>query len=274
MGLRGSVTATSEFYDRWSELFRSGFGSVFQAGMLRTGDPPREDPVGSILGLAKRAGVRDGDRILDAGSGIAGPASIIASNYPRVTIDAVTNSQRQVEMAGEMLLSLDITERVRVHLADYHSLPFEAGLFDMVIFFESTGYAENLDQVYAEAARVLRAGGRLYVKDVFCRNTSLDEDERQQMRAFDRLWGCVRTKTIAESKAAMGGAGLEILRAGVLTDVGTARLAGAMYTLDPLNGLQPTEMGRRFSAPALNAPIEFGEILAVKRPLASGQGGG
>ena len=268
MGLRGTVTKTSEFYDRWSELFRSGFGSVFQAGMLETGDPPREDPVGSIIGLAERAGIRDGDRILDAGSGIAGPAAIIANHYPRAMIDAVTNSRRQVEMAGELLQSNDLTGRVRVHLADYHSLPFEAGLFDVVIFFESTGYAEDLAQIYAEAARVLRTGGRLYVKDVFCRNSSLDEVEQRRMRAFDQLWGCVRTKTIAESEAAIELAGLEILRAGILSPVGTARLAGAMYTLDPSNGLQPTELGQRFALRGLDAPIEFGEILAVKRPVA------
>ena len=266
MGLSDTVTETSEFYDRWTELFHRGFGPVFQAGMLRTGHPPREDPVGSVLALAERAGVRDGDRVLDAGCGVAGPASIIATRYRRVSIDALTNSRRQVEFAEELLRSAGVARRVRVHLADYHSLPFETGVFDLVIFFESTGYAEDLERVYSEAARVLRPGGRLYVKDVFCRDSSLDGPEQEQMRAFDHLWGCVRTKTIVESATAIGAAGLEVLGAGVMSEVGTARLAGAMFTLDSTWGLEPTEMGRRFAPRGMDAPVEFGEILAVKPP--------
>ncbi|MFP4554337.1 MAG: hypothetical protein ACLFRT_10820, partial [Actinomycetota bacterium] len=58
---------TARFYDRWTELFQRGFGPVFQAGILRTGDPPREDPERSVIALAERAGIANGDRILDAG---------------------------------------------------------------------------------------------------------------------------------------------------------------------------------------------------------------
>lgn len=263
MGLRGAVP-TSDFYDRWTDLFHRGFGTVFQAGMLPTGDPPREDPVGSVLALARRAGVSDGDRILDAGCGIAGPASIIASHYPEVSIDGVTNSPRQVDISRRLLDGEGQRDRVRVHLGDYHSLPFDSETFDVVMFLESTGYAEDIDRLYGEAGRVLRPGGRLYVKDVFCVGSQLAPGERSAMEAFDQLWGCVRSRTISESQAAITNAGLLVTKARELVQVGTARLAGAMFTLDQSIGLRATDLGRQFSPRGMSPPIEFGEILAIK----------
>lgn len=234
--------------------------------MLRTGNPPREDPVGSVLALADRAGIRDGDRILDAGCGVGGPASIIASRYSRVAIDAVTNSPLQVEIARQLLetSALRDPDRVAVHLADFQHLPFEGNRFDVVMFLESTGYAQDVGQLYSEAARVLRPGGRLYVKDVFCDGAPLEPSRQQQMAAFDELWGCVRSKTIQESESAIVRAGLEVTSAGALSNIGTARLAGVMVQFDERLGVQPTAMGHRFAPRGLDPPIEFGEICAVK----------
>jgi hypothetical protein len=44
VGLTGAHDHTARFYDRWTELFLRGFGPVFQAGTLRTGEPPRRGP--------------------------------------------------------------------------------------------------------------------------------------------------------------------------------------------------------------------------------------
>ena len=52
-----------------------------------------------MLVLAQKAGLQDDDLVLDAGCGVAGPAIIIASHYPGVVIEGVTNSERQAEMA-------------------------------------------------------------------------------------------------------------------------------------------------------------------------------
>jgi sterol 24-C-methyltransferase len=264
VGLTGTTPSSSEFYDRWTELFRRGFGPVLQAGIVKTGDPPREDPRQSILALAERAGLRDGDRVLDAGCGVAGPAIIIASEYARVVIDAVTDSAYQFEAAGSAVAKAGLTQRVRPHLADYEHLPFPSGSFDQVLFFESTGYAKDLTVTYGEAYRVLAPGGRLYVKDVFCSSALLSDHEAEQMSAFDELWGCVRSKTLAETVAAISGAGLEVVSSGSLPNIGTSRFAGSMFHLDRSAGLRPSELGVEFLKRSLNPPIEFGEVRARK----------
>ncbi len=264
MGLKRTVPETSAFYDRWTDLFWHGFGPVFQAGLIKTGHPPREDPTRSVLALAERAGVRNGDRVLDAGCGIAGPASIIAGHYDRVSVEAVTNSPVQVTIARRLLEQAGTEARVTVHLADYHKLPFRSELFDLVMFLESTGYSDDLESLYGEAARVLRPGGRLYVKDVFRTGGKLRADQLAQMASFDALWGCVGSKSLHESEAAIAGAGLAVTRVAAMPDVGTARLAGAMFRFDASLGLRPTPMGQRFALRDLDPPIEFGEIVAIK----------
>lgn len=264
MGLSGTGHQTAGFYDRWTELFQRGFGPVFQAGILRTGDPPREDPDRSVVALAQRAGIADGDRILDAGCGVAGPAAIIARRHPNVRIDGVTNSSTQADIARDRVVDAGLADRVVIHLADYQRLPFTDEVFDVVVFFESTGYSPDLDDLYGEAARVLVPGGRLYVKDVFRRSGDPSVEESGQIERFDRLWGCIRTKTVEESVASMTAADLDVRRARVMDDVGTALLAGSMFTLQPTGRLAFTEMGEFFAPKDLDPPVEFAEILAIK----------
>jgi SAM-dependent methyltransferase len=264
VGLTGADDHTARFYDRWTELFLRGFGPVFQAGTLRTGEPPHEDPERSVLALAERAGIADGDRVLDAGCGVGGPAGIIARRYPGCRIDGVTNSGTQADIGRQRLVDADLADRVSIHLADYQELPFPDGVFDVVVFFESTGYATDIDRMYREAGRVLEPGGRLYVKDVFCRSGALTVTEVAQIARFDELWGCVRTKSVEESVASILAAGLDVRRARVMDEVGTALLAGSMFTLQPSGGLVRTEMGEFFAPKDLDAPVEFAEIAATK----------
>lgn len=263
MGLSGTDLDTGSFYDRWTELFLAGSGPVFQAGTLRTGDPPREVPQRSVLALAERAGLRDGQRVLDAGCGVAGPATIIAHHFPAVVVDCVTNSHRQAAIARRRIVEAGLPDRVNVHVADYQTLPFRSERFDKVLFLESTGYATDLVATYREAHRVLVPGGSLYVKDVFTKEGPLSADETAAMERFDRHWGCVRTKTIPESTSAMAAAGFDVVRAAALADIGTARLVGTMLSITE-NGIDLTDLGRSFFDAGLSGPIEFAEIVAVR----------
>ncbi len=267
MGLRDRKSLPKDsFYDRWTELFLRGFGPVFQAGLLRSGEPPREDPELSILALTERAGLQNGDRVLDAGCGVAGPAIIIARHYPAVSVDGVTISSRQVAIARRLVQAADVSTRVRIHQTDYQQLPFRNETYDQILFLESTGYATSLGDAYREAFRVLKPGGRLYVKDVFCVSGALTKEQATQMKTFDDLWGCARSKTIDESVAGMTEVGFDVVSAASLPNVGTDRFVGSHFVFDQ-DGLRASELGEAFLLRDLNPPIEFGDIKAVKPGL-------
>lgn len=269
MGLsKPAPPGNDNFYDRWTELFLRGFGPVLQAGLLKSGDPPREDPEQSVLALAERAGLSDGDRVLDAGCGVGGPGIIIASHYPTVVIDGVTPSKRQIAIAHRSAVSAGVSDRIRGHLADYQQLPFRDDSFDLVLFFESTGYATDLRATYCEAFRVLKPGGRLYVKDVFCISDPLGDEQTAQMNSFDELWGCARSKTMDESVDEMVRAGFDVESSLPIRDIGTDRFVGSHFFLSPTEGLGVSELGEAFLRQNLDPPIEFGEIKAI-RPIVS-----
>jgi ArsR family transcriptional regulator len=72
-------------------------------------------------------------------------------------------------------------ENVEVREGDMHTLPFAAAQFDLVVLMHALTYSEHPAQAVAEAARVLRPGGRLLL-------TSLARHEhRQAVEAFGHV---------------------------------------------------------------------------------------
>lgn len=94
--------------------------------------------------------------VLDIASGDGVLAELLAPHSHRyVCLDAST---KVVAAASERLRRL---KNVEVREGDMHALPFEAGSFDLVVLMHALTYAEQPAQAVAEAARVLRPGGRL-----------------------------------------------------------------------------------------------------------------
>ncbi len=247
----------ARFYDRWSPAFVAAAGHTFQSGLVKAADTDREDPDASTRLCAALAGMQDGDHVVDAGCGVGGPACALLRAFPRATLVGVTLSSVQAQMAEELARRHGVADRARFVVGDYHALPMQTGQCDRVFFFECTGYSPDPAALYCEAARVLRPGGTVYVKDVFAKALPWTEAEAEKLRAFDALWACVRTGTLAEAAAAATAAGLEVSTR-LYPHVGTARFLGAMIGDDG----RPNAFGRGFLDTF--APIVFGELVGAK----------
>lgn len=95
-------------------------------------------------------------RVLDIASGDGVLAELLAPHSEEyVCVDA---SARVVAAAGERLRRF---ANVRVMEGDMHALPFEDAHFDLVVLMHALTYATQPAMAVAEAARVLRPGGRL-----------------------------------------------------------------------------------------------------------------
>lgn len=99
--------------------------------------------------------------VLDIASGDGVLAELLAPHAKRyVCVDA---SPRVVAAAAERLKPF---KNVEVRAGDMHALPFPAGQFDLVVLMHALTYAAKPAQAVAEAARVLRKGGRLLLSSL------------------------------------------------------------------------------------------------------------
>ncbi|MSP93113.1 MAG: methyltransferase domain-containing protein [Myxococcales bacterium] len=249
-------------YDAWSPEFVAAAGTTFQSGLVKASADAPEDPDASTRLCAAAAGVRDGDALLDAGCGVGGPAVALLEAFPHSTLAGVTLSPVQARMAEALAAERGVSARASFAVADYHELPFPDAAFDVAFFFECTGYSPDPAALYREAVRVLKPGGRVYVKDVFRNAARLDADDERRMAAFDDLWACVRSGSLAEAEAHAKAAGLRVATR-IYPHVGTHRFVGAMLGPDGrLNAF-----GRGFANSF--APIVFAELCGVKSPEVS-----
>jgi arsenite methyltransferase len=131
--------------------------------------------VGYHLDLAALAA---GERVLDLGSGSgtdAFCAAIGVGDFGRVV--GVDFTDAQVEKATSLAQSQGAAN-IEFVTANIDDLPFEDGSFDVVISNGVINLSPAKDRVFAEAARVLRPGGRLAIADIVS-TTPLKESTRR-----------------------------------------------------------------------------------------------
>jgi SAM-dependent methyltransferase len=165
--------AVSEHYGR-QELAASILAALRQAGKnldaLSIDDLAPVDQFHvrgkqSTLELAKLAGIAPGQRILDVGGGLGGPARTLATLFGcDVTVVDLTEEYCRV---GQMLTArVRLSDRVHHQHGDALALPFSEASFDVVWTQHSTMNIQDKPSVYAEFARVLRHDGRYALQEI------------------------------------------------------------------------------------------------------------
>ena len=199
------------YYDRTNAEYLLHVGSTFQADLI-SADARGDDPAASNRQLAAWAGIAGGQRVLDAGCGVGGPAVDIAAAIDGVSIEGITISAAQARTARQRIAAAGLGSRVRVSIGDYHDLPYRDGAFDVVVFFESSGYSDDRERLFREVRRVLRPGGELYIKDAFRPDTALSEAEGNGLADFDRIYAH-RTPALEATVALLEQLGFVTVRA-------------------------------------------------------------
>ena len=242
MDARRDEHAVRDYYDAWSARYLESFGDIFQAARA-----DRDDDL--IAHVVRAAGIADGMRLLDAGCGVCGP-SIRIARLADVTIDAITISPVQVELARKRVAEAGLTDRITVHLGDFADLAaiFGPERFDRIIFLETLCHARQLDDVTHGCGEVLRPGGQVYVKD-FYRKQYNDKAQRawcdvvvQRVEEEFRL----RVRDISDLIHSMKRAGLGqtlFERLGFDVDFSWAEKFATTNQIDVFAGGQPIDWG-------------------------------
>jgi len=246
------------YWNAVHDSYLAHVGTTWQAGRIADGTSMRA----SNAWLARAAGLGCGQRVLDAGCGVCGPAIDIAQTIAGLRIVGVTLVERQAATARALITQACLSDRVFVVQGDYHAPPFAKGAFDAVLFLESIGYAGDLGVLFAEVRRVLRPGGTLYVKDVFRKESLWSDQERDELAEFDRVYAS-STPTLADCADAAAAAGF--------TGVMPRDLSALVTTGHALRAMldasgRVTAFGRVHYRRHSCLPVYFGELKA-RSPL-------
>jgi arsenite methyltransferase len=164
--------------------------------------------VGASLGCGVPTAVADlheGETVLDLGSG-AGADALISARRVGATGKAIgldmTDEMLELARANAAEAGVANVEFVKGYLEE---IPLPDASVDVVISNCVINLAGDKQRVLAEAARVLRPGGRFAVSDVIA-DEDMDDATRADMAAYT---GCIAgALTEAEFRAALAAAGL------------------------------------------------------------------
>lgn len=119
----------------------------------------------ATVALAEAAGVTEGDRVVDLGSGIGGPARYLAHAHG-CRVDGIDLTPEFQGVAQDLTRRVGLDDRARFHVGDATATPFEDGTFDVAWSQHVAMNIEDKAGLYREARRLVRPGGRLALFDI------------------------------------------------------------------------------------------------------------
>ena len=119
----------------------------------------------ALAETCRRAGLADGQRILELGCGWGSLSLWMAEHYPGARITAVSNSTSQKQRIDALAAQQGLSN-LRVVTADMNVFDTDER-FDRVVSLEMFEHMRNWQQLFRRVAQWLAPGGRMFVH-VFC----------------------------------------------------------------------------------------------------------
>ncbi|MHA7820008.1 MAG: ArsR/SmtB family transcription factor [Erythrobacter sp.] len=152
------------------DYFARHAGEWDELRALHTPDAQVEQQLAAALGSEPLGSV------LDIGTGTGRMAELFAEDADRVV--ALDKNLEMLRVARAKLQHLP-TSRIELVQGDFADLPFAAGQFDTVLLHQVLHFAQDPALALAEAARVIKGGGRIAIVD-FAAHTKEELRDRHQ----------------------------------------------------------------------------------------------
>ncbi len=137
--------------------------------------------------LARELALKADALVVDAGCGIGG-TSLWLAQHTAARFLGVNIQPMQLAIAQRLVAQRGLHHRIALSLADYCALPLGDGAADAVFSLEGVAHAPDKRRFVAEAARVLKPGGRLVIFDYFGRPEPLATRDARDLDRFMRGW--------------------------------------------------------------------------------------
>lgn len=202
-------TMVPAYFDRVTETYREKWSDSFHFALF-TGDESLPDALlATEKQIADEGKLRPGQRVLDIGCGVGGPALTIAA-HTGAHITGVSITPRQVEIARQRALERGLEELTHFEVADAMALPFADGSFDAAYVFDASCHMPDKAAFCRETARILRPGGCFLGLDWFEKDGLSREEEERYVEPICRFHGVPHLSGLQEFGGYLADAGLEV----------------------------------------------------------------
>jgi sterol 24-C-methyltransferase len=186
---------------------------------LAPGEPIEQSVVRHELYLAHRVNIQEGQKVLDVGCGIGGPARSIA-RFTGANITGLNINDFQLGQARRLTQEAGLGYQVNFISANFMKMPFADETFDAAYAIEATCYAPSLKDIYSEVYRVLKPGATFGLYEVIMTHRYDDNNptHREVRHGIERGGGVAHVVTAAEAIAAFKAAGFELLSVSDMAD--------------------------------------------------------
>lgn len=175
-GVINYYRVTDDAYLRWA-----GDTGAIHFGFHNNPDAPmkHDESLDNLTHeIISRAGIKPGDRVLDAGCGF-GNVSLKLKQMGAIPYP-VSISHDQMVIAKQKF-----TNEIPFSEQDFSNLAFPDNSFDHVIFCETFVHAENKSKVLSEVARVLKPGGGVFINDY---SRYSDKYDQELVEVLEKGW--------------------------------------------------------------------------------------
>jgi sterol 24-C-methyltransferase len=217
--LLNSHANQSSYYNLATDLYEYGWGGSFHFCRFAAAEPFHQAIARHEHYLAYMMGLKEGQRVLDVGCGVGGPAREMVK-FTGANVVGLNNNDYQIERATRYATKQGVSDKLSFTKGDFMQMSFPPNSFDAVYAIEATVHAPSLEGVYSQIYRVLKPGGTFGVYE-WLMTDKYDNDNphhREVRLGIEQGDGISNMVKIDVALAAIKAAGFELVHNEDLAD--------------------------------------------------------
>lgn len=247
-----ATTMVNEYYDLVTDFYEYGWGQAFHFAPRYQGESFYEAIARHEYFLALQAGFKPGQKILDLGCGVGGPARNIV-RFCGANVVGVNNNEYQIGRARRYDTKFGLNHLLDYKKTDFCNTGFDSNSYDGAYAIEATCHATDKVKCYSEIFRVIKPGSFFVCYEWIITNKyDHSNEEHRRIRHGIELGNSLPTlETAAQVVKAMEDSGFvvedsfdvcERFESGPAKNVTWYNPLEGSYT--SLNGIKATPLGR------------------------------